>query len=93
MAESAGHAPGHEISGDGYAVSQRFRMGEVKGTMAGDNFGVGSLPGTQTSRRQGTGDDATILKDSERSGPPAISQGKGQMSATSHSYHGPHQHD
>lgn len=94
MPESAGHGPGHEITGEGDSVRQRHRMGEGRGTMAGDSFGVGPLPGTRTAQNHGAhaGGDGKHLADNERSGPPGIKMGSGSMAATAHSHHGPHGH-
>ena len=94
MPENAGHAPGHEISGEGGATRQRHRMGEGRGAMPGENFGVGSLPGTHITHNQGDHmpHDGVHLADEHRSGPPGIHMGDGQMGATAHSHHGPHHH-
>lgn len=91
MAESSGHAPGHDISGEGGAVRQRYQMGEGGGPMGG-NFGVQSLHEANKSggKQHGTGDDGKVLKDGERSGPPGIKHSGGDMRATAHSHHGPH---
>lgn len=92
MAENSGHAPGHEISGEGDAVRQRFRMGEGKGTMKGESFGVESFSEANRTggKKHGSGSDGATLKDSERCGPPAISNGSGMMSSSAHSKHGDH---
>lgn len=94
MAESASHAPGHEISGEGDSVRQRNRMGTGKGAMDGGTFGVGDLPGTMVARNHGSHmpHDGVHLKDEHRSGPPSISMGSDMMDATHHSHHGPHHH-
>lgn len=95
MSESASHAPGREISGEGGAVRQRNRMGTGHGAMHGESFGVGSLPGTRTTHNQGDHmpHDGVMLHDHHRANPPAIHQGDGNMHATAHSHHGPHHHD
>ena len=93
MSESSSHAPGHEISGEGGPTRQRHMMGEGKGTMGEQSFGVGSLPGTSVAQNHGKGrDDGKTLGDGERSGPPALKMGKGTMAATAHSHHGDHDH-
>lgn len=95
MPESAGHAPGHEISGEGGATRQRHRMGEGGAPMGG-NFGV--MPFHEANRTGGKDHgshmphDGVHLADEHRSGPPAIHQGEGMMDATAHSHHGPHHH-
>jgi hypothetical protein len=94
MPENSSHAPGREISGEGGAVRQRHRMGEGEGAMKGENFGVGSMPGTHIVGNHGDHmpHDGMHLADEHRSGPPALDQGKGMMGATAHSHHGPHHH-
>ena len=92
MPENSSHAPGHEISGEGGAVRQRHRMGEGGGAMPRQSFGVDPLPGTKTARNHGAhmAHDGVTFEDGERSGPPMLNQGKGNMAATAHSRHGPH---
>jgi hypothetical protein len=97
MPENMSHAPGSEISGEGGAVRQRNRMGMGKGAMSGaEHFGVQSMAEGNMTGGPGHGDhmphDGVHLGDHERSGPPGISLGKGMMSATAHSHHGPHHH-
>lgn len=95
MPENSSHAPGHEISGEGGATRQRHRMGEGGAPMGG-NFGV--MPFHEANRVGGPmhGDhmehDGVHLADHERANGPNMDQGKGQMTATRHSHHGPHQH-
>jgi hypothetical protein len=95
MPENASHAPGSEISGMGGAVRQRNSMGMGKAPMGGD-FGVATLAEANKSGGQNHGahvkHDGIHLGDGERSNPPPISMGKGMMSATAHSHHGPHHH-
>lgn len=94
MPENAGHAPGHEITGEGGAVRQRHRMAEGGGPMGGGGFGVGPIPGTHMLQNHGAHmpHDGVHLADEHRSGPPAIAVGDG-MHATAHSHHGPHNHN
>jgi hypothetical protein len=95
MPESAAHAPGREISGEGGAVRQRHRMGEGGGPMGG-NFGV--MPFHEANKTGGVEHgghmphDGVTLHDHHRAGPPAIKQGHDEMAATAHSHHGPHHH-
>lgn len=95
MPESAAHAPGHEITGEGGAIRQHQRMARGGGTMPGGDFGVGPLPGTHTTHNHGEHmpHDGVHLHDHHRSNPPAIHMGDGNMHATHHSHHGPHHHD
>lgn len=84
-----------EIKGEGGAVRQRHGMGMGKGPMGGDNFGVGSLSSVQgSSQNHGSHmpHDGVHLGDHERSNPPGIKMGSGNMHATAHSHHGPHHH-
>jgi len=94
MPESAGHAPGHEVGGEGGAVRQRHRMGEGGGAMTGENFGVGPIPGTHITHNQGAHmpHDGVMLHDHHRANPPMLHQGDDAMHATAHSHHGPHHH-
>ena len=94
MPESASHAPGHEITGEGGSVRQRHRMGEGHGAMKGESFGVGAIPGTHIAMNHGShmAHDGVMHADHERAGPPAIHMGEGMMHATAHSHHGPHHH-
>lgn len=95
MPESASHAPGHEISGEGGATRQRHRMGEG-GSPMGGNFGV--MPFHEANKTGGPNmgshvpHDGVTLHDHHRAGPPAIKQGHDEMAATAHSHHGPHSH-
>ena len=95
MPESASHAPGHEISGEGGAVRQRHRMGEG-GSPMGGNFGV--MPFHEANKTGGmhhgsvAEHDGITLHDKHRAGPPAIDNGEGMMRSTAHSDHGPHMH-
>lgn len=95
MPESAAHAPGREISGEGGAVRQRNRMGEG-GSPMGGNFGV--MPFHEANKVGGVDHgshmphDGVTLHDHHRAGPPAIKQGHDEMAATAHSHHGPHHH-
>ena len=93
MAENASHAPGNEIKGES-GTRQRHRMGEGKGPMSGESFGVGSLPGTRIAGNMAgkMSHDGMHLGDHERAGPPNMAQGDGMMHATAHSHHGPHLH-
>ena len=95
MSESSSHAPGHEISGERGAIRQRQKMGQGKGPMAAESFGVGPLPGTH-SVMQNHGEhmphDGVMLHDDHRAGRPAINMGDGNMHATAHSHMGPHHH-
>lgn len=94
MPENSSHAPGHEISGEGGSVRQRNRMGQGKGAMGGESFGIGSLPGTHVMQNHGEHmpHDGVHLHDEHRSGPPSIHMGDDNMHATHHSHHGPHHH-
>ena len=95
MPESASHAPGHEISGEGGATRQRHRMGEGGNPMGG-NFGV--MPFHEANKTGGPNmgshveHDGITLHDHHRAGPPSIHQGHDRMAATAHSDHGPHHH-
>lgn len=92
--ESAGHAPGHDISGEGGSTRQRHQMGEGGSPMGGD-FGVEKLSqtnGALMSHGSHVPHDGIHLRDEERAGPPGIKQGSSSMRATAHSYHGPHMH-
>jgi hypothetical protein len=95
MSESSAHAPGHNISGEGDAVRQRHRMGEGHGTMKGESFGVGPIPGTHIAMNHGEHmpHDGVHLADEHRAGPPAIHMGDEMMHSSAHSHHGPHHHD
>ena len=62
MAENASHGPGSDSDYGG--ERQRHMMGEGKGTMAGGDFGVGSIPGTR--KIDGGMPNGTILSDGER---------------------------
>lgn len=96
MPESAAHAPGHEIMGEGGSVRQRHRMGEGGGPMSGHGFGVepfhmaNKVGGVEHGAHMPH--DGVTLHDDHRAGPPAISMGKDHMHATAHSHHGPHHH-
>jgi len=94
MAESAAHAPGNEIRGEGGAIRQHQKMGRGEGVGGGGNFGVGPLPGTAIARNHGAhvAHDGMTHADHERAGPPAIDMGGDNMGATHHSHHGPHHH-
>lgn len=95
MPESAAHAPGHEISGEGGSVRQRHRMGEG-GSPMGGNFGIDNFHTANKAGGQSHGahvaHDGMVLADHERAGPPALHQGAHMMHATAHSHHGPHHH-
>lgn len=95
MPESASHAPGREITGEGGATRQRHRMGEGGAPMGG-NFGVMAFPEANRSGGQNHGShmphDGVHLGDHERANPPNFPQGEGNMHATAHSHHGPHHH-
>lgn len=96
MAENSSHAPGSEIRGEGGAVRQRNRMGTGGGAMGGDNFGVQSMSAGNMAGGQNHGShvahDGIHLGDHERSNPPGLKMGSGNMHATAHSHHGPHHH-
>ena len=90
--ENAGHGPGTEARDEG--VRQRHGMGEGKGAMRAESFGVGAVPGTD--RLRGMGEhmphDGVHLGDHERSSPPPIDRGGDMMAAEANSDHGPHHH-
>ena len=94
MPESASHAPGHEVTGEGGAVRQRYRMGKGESAMGGETFGVGPLPGTHIAQNHGVHaeHEGMVLADDARAGPPAIRNGDDLLHSTAHSNHGPHGH-
>lgn len=96
MPENASHAPGHEISGEGRSTRQRHRMGEGRGPMTGESFGVEPFHIANKTGGHEHGShmphDGVHLHDDHRAGPPPIHMGEGHMHATAHSHHGPHHH-
>jgi hypothetical protein len=95
MPENSSHAPGTEARGESGPTRQRHMMGKGESPMAGGSFGVGSLPGSRSAQNHGSAapHDGVMLHDDHRSGPPGIDQGAGNMRATAHSKHGPHDYD
>ena len=95
MPESASHAPGHEITGES-GTRQRHRMGEG-GSPMGGRFDI--EPFHEANRTGGPMHGAHVehdgihLGDHERANPPNLHMGKGHMTATAHSHHGPHHHE
>lgn len=77
-------------NGNGNGMRQHQDMARGGSPKSGGNFGCESFSSMNDGGHNMGSSETGTLGDGQRAGPPHISRGGGQMGATAHSDHGPH---